>query len=83
MAEEELKEALWSIPGQKSPSPYGFRSYFYKDSKEIVGNDVTVAIMDFFNPGKLLKEVNNSILTLIPKLKCPSSVKYRPMACLL
>lgn len=40
------------------------------------------AIEYFFNSGKLLKELNTAILTLIPKVKCLSSVsKFRPIAC--
>lgn len=79
MIGEEVKEALWSIPEEKSPSSDDFGSHFYKDSWVIVGNDDTATVMNFFNSEKLLKEVNNTIVTLIPKVKCLSSVtEYRP-----
>lgn len=43
---------------------------------------MTNVVIDFFNTGKMLKEINNTILTLIPKVKCPSSVtEYRPIVC--
>lgn len=75
VTEGEAKEALWPIPDY-----FGF--FFYKDSWVILGNDVTAAVLDFLNSGKLLKEVNNTILTLIFKVKCPSNVtEYRTIAC--
>lgn len=38
--------------------------------------------MDFFESGRLLREVNAIVLTLIPKVKCPGNVtEFRPIAC--
>ena len=42
----------------------------------MVGFSVTEAIQNFFNTGKLLKEVNSSLLVLIPKNNNPSSVNH-------
>lgn len=43
---------------------------------------MTHAMIDLFNTGKMLKEITNTILTLIPKVKCPSSItEFRPIAC--
>ncbi|XP_062114713.1 uncharacterized protein LOC133825835 [Humulus lupulus] len=40
------------------------------------------AVLSFLHLGKLLKELNSSTLTLIPKSKCPESVSdFRPIAC--
>ncbi|XP_010696382.1 uncharacterized protein LOC104908909 [Beta vulgaris subsp. vulgaris] len=49
---------------------------------EIVGDEVSEAILDFFKTGKLLKVINITTLTLIPKVTCHSSVtEFRPIAC--
>lgn len=67
VTDEEIRRALFSIPGEKSPGPDGFGTHFFKDAWHIVGNDVIQAIQEFFHTGTLLKEVNNTLITLIPK----------------
>ena len=82
VTDEEIHNAMFSIPGDKSPGPDGFGTHFFKDTWSTVGTEISAAIKDFFTSGKLLKEVNTTILTLIPKVKCPSSVsEFRPIAC--
>ena len=82
VTEEEIKQALFSIPVDKSLGRDGFGTAFYKASWEIIGNDVTLAVKDFFTNGKLLKDMNNTLITLVPKIKCPSNVAdYKPIAC--
>ncbi|XP_056685706.1 uncharacterized protein [Spinacia oleracea] len=79
---DEVKNALFSIPGTKAPGPDGFGSYFYKDAWHIVGDEVIAAILDMLQNGKLLKEVNHTAITLIPKTKCPKDVsEFRPISC--
>jgi len=42
---------------------------------------VVVAIQDFFNTGMLLKEVNATIITLVPKKINPSSMNdFQPIS---
>ncbi|XP_074301629.1 uncharacterized protein LOC141633031 [Silene latifolia] len=51
-------------------------------SWETVGGDVTAAFKDFFQTGQLLKQVNTSTFTLIPKTSNPASVlEFHPIAC--
>ncbi|XP_074282709.1 uncharacterized protein LOC141607248 [Silene latifolia] len=79
---DEIKECIFSIPSTKSPGPDGFSSQFYKDSWDIVGDTVIQAIQNFFQTGKLLRQVNTTTLTLIPKVDNPKSVlEFRPIAC--
>ncbi|XP_056692042.1 uncharacterized protein [Spinacia oleracea] len=70
---EEVKVDLFSIPGVKALGPDGFGSYFYKGSWHIVGDEVIANVLDVFQHGKLLKEANHTVVTLIPKTKCPKN----------
>ena len=60
---EEIKQASFSIPDEKSPSIDGYTSHFYKKAWDIVGSEVVDAIQDFFMTRKLLSEVNVTALT--------------------
>ncbi|XP_074265774.1 uncharacterized protein LOC141588219 [Silene latifolia] len=78
----EIKECLFSISSIKSPGPDGYSSQVFKDFWEIVGGDVIAAIKNFFQTGKLLKQVNTTNITLIPKSSNPTNVlDFRPIAC--
>nr|GEX69325.1 hypothetical protein [Tanacetum cinerariifolium] len=59
VSKQEVKEAMFSMGDDKSPGP---------DAWEIVGSDVTNAICEFFTNGTLLKELNHTIIALIPKV---------------
>lgn len=46
-----------------------------------VGMDVIDAIKDILQSWRLLKEVNTTTITLIPKVKCPRNVsEYKPIS---
>lgn len=82
ISEGETTDAMFSINTDKAAGPDGFNSLFYRHSWEIVKEDVINAIMEFFAKGKMLKQVNSTAITLIPKIACPSSISdYRPIAC--
>uniref|UniRef100_A0A803PG06 Reverse transcriptase zinc-binding domain-containing protein n=1 Tax=Cannabis sativa TaxID=3483 RepID=A0A803PG06_CANSA len=44
---EEIKEAMFSIPGVKSPGPDGYGSYFFQDNWDLVGGETCEAIASF------------------------------------
>ncbi|XP_074309508.1 uncharacterized protein LOC141643988 [Silene latifolia] len=52
------------------------------DSWDIIGVDVSTAVCNFFQNGKLLKQLNAINITLIPKTSNPTYVmEFRPIAC--
>ncbi|XP_074278140.1 uncharacterized protein LOC141601738 [Silene latifolia] len=80
--QKEVKDVFFSIPNHKAPGPDGYSSAFYKDSWDVIGTDVSTAVLDVFKTGKLLKQINATVLTLIPKSKRPTHVhQLRPIAC--
>lgn len=78
----EIKDAMFSIGENKAPGLDGFTVSFFKKAWDIVVNDVCLAIRDLFNNGKLLKELNHTIIALVPKVSTPAKVNdYRPISC--
>ncbi|XP_022019376.1 uncharacterized protein LOC110919413 [Helianthus annuus] len=71
-----------SIGENKAPGPDGFTSAFFKHAWDTVGEEVTDAILAFFDNGQLLKQINHTIIALVPKKETPNSVlDYRPISC--
>ncbi|KAL0302257.1 UNVERIFIED_CONTAM: hypothetical protein Scaly_3037800, partial [Sesamum calycinum] len=79
---DEVKTAFFDIEEDKAPGPDGFSSGFFKAAWPVVGEEVSRAIIDFFKTGRLLKQLNATLLTLIPKVRTPHSVaEFRPISC--
>ncbi|XP_074299409.1 uncharacterized protein LOC141630500 [Silene latifolia] len=77
-----VEAALFSIDPKKSPCPDGYSSGFFRDAWPVIQGSFTSAIQDFFATGKLLKEINSTLISLIPKGNSPSTVlDYRPISC--
>lgn len=81
VCDEEIKLAMFNIGDEKAPGPDGYTSCFFKSAWNVLGKDVCKAVKEFFRTGKLLKEVNASLISLIPKVQNPQVVgDYRPIA---
>ncbi|GJX07985.1 RNA-directed DNA polymerase, eukaryota, reverse transcriptase zinc-binding domain protein [Tanacetum coccineum] len=78
---QEIKEALFSMGNDKAPGPDGYTSAFFKEAWDIIADDVTSAVSEFFINGRLLKELNHTIIALIPKVRYHARVNdYRPIS---
>ncbi|KAL2224845.1 UNVERIFIED_CONTAM: hypothetical protein Sindi_2938300 [Sesamum indicum] len=63
----DVKQAVFDIAEDKAPGPDGYSSGFFKAAWPVIGEEVTRAVLDFFSTEKLLKQINSTILALIPK----------------
>ncbi|CAN1292519.1 LINE-1 retrotransposable element ORF2 protein [Linum perenne] len=82
VSDKEVRDALFSIGDDKSPGPDGYSAFFFKDSWDIIGNEITAAIREFFVTGELSPGLNSTIIALIPKVPNADRMKlFRPISC--
>ncbi|KAH0686276.1 hypothetical protein KY289_017034 [Solanum tuberosum] len=82
VTDEEIHAALVAIGDDKAPGVDGYNAYFNKKSWPVIKEDIIHATKDFFSSGIMLKVINCTSITLVPKIPNHSTVKeYRPIAC--
>jgi hypothetical protein len=79
---DDIRKVVFSIGDDKAPGPDGYSSAFFKRAWHIVGDDFCAAVQDFFTSGRLLRQANHSIITLVPKsANVTSPSDFRPISC--
>lgn len=82
MTELEVQWTLFSQAGDKSLGPDGFTAYFIEKAWSILKDDVIKAIPSLFELSRLLWEINDTIITLVPKVTNSSIIgEFRPISC--
>ncbi|GKA95055.1 sodium/hydrogen exchanger 6 [Tanacetum coccineum] len=82
VSNDEVKSVIFSMGDDRALGPDGFTAAFFKKAWDVVGGDITCAICDFFSNGKLLKELNHTIISLIPKVTTLARINdYHPISC--
>ncbi|KAJ8422037.1 hypothetical protein Cgig2_027268 [Carnegiea gigantea] len=80
--DQEIKQALFSIPDYKSPGPDGFNSGFFKASWKHTNSMVCQAIQEFFRTGVMPNFYAETKLVMIPKTHSPDKASdFRPISC--
>ncbi|KAL5558507.1 hypothetical protein UlMin_034718 [Ulmus minor] len=78
---EDVKEAVFQMALTKSPGADGMSAVFYQSFWSVVGEEVTMACLGFTNRGLPLGSINETIITLIPKIKNPTRItEFRPIS---
>ncbi|XP_075112541.1 uncharacterized protein LOC142182272 [Nicotiana tabacum] len=81
VTKEEVWEELKDISDLKAPGYDGFKVVFFKKSWQIVGEDITQVVMEFFEIAHMYRPVNCTAITLVSKVRNPANVKeYRPIS---
>jgi len=72
---------MWQCEGTKSPGPDGFNFNFLKKNWEVIKDEVVEVVVLFQESGCIPKGCNTSFVTLVPKVRDPSSLEqYRPIS---
>lgn len=67
LTDGEIREAVWSGDGTKSPGYDGFNLNLIKEIWETIGPSICNFIKQFMEQGILLREVNTTWVALTPK----------------
>ncbi|KAL8089620.1 hypothetical protein AgCh_039191 [Apium graveolens] len=77
---EEIKGVIFAMGDDKASGLDCYSTLFFKKVWPIIGEDVCEVVCEFFRTGKLLKEVNATLISLIPKTDHPTVVgDFRPI----
>jgi len=78
---EEIKAAVWDCDGNKAPCPDGINFFFIKKAWNIIGEDIIQMVDEFYRTNLLHAGINNTFVTLIPKIKGANKLSdFRPIS---
>lgn len=78
---EKIKSAMFSISSYKAPGEDGFPAIFYQANWDVVGESVVNFIQNSWINHDLIKDINNTMIVLIPKIDPPEFInQFRPIA---
>ena len=72
---EEVRTALRQMHLTKAPGSDGMSAIFYQKYCDIVGIDVTNMVLNLLNSNASLHDINDTYITLVPKVNMPSKMK--------
>uniref|UniRef100_A0A803Q9W0 Reverse transcriptase n=1 Tax=Cannabis sativa TaxID=3483 RepID=A0A803Q9W0_CANSA len=77
----DIQLALSQINTMKAPGIDGMPRLFYEKHWEVIGRDITKVCLDILNNNKDCRQLNKTLLCLIPKIRQPKQVgDYRPIS---
>ena len=81
LEDAEIIQAIHQLGSLKAPGPDGIPAAFYQKFWTTVQHDVLHMVKAFFHSGFLLKSLNHTFITLIPKVPTPERVtQFRPIS---
>lgn len=82
VAKSEVKAAIEELGSLKAPGPDGLNGAFFQKHWESIKDDVLHAVLSFFAGESLPGEINETLVSLIPKIHMAKSLNHlRPISC--
>ncbi|KAK9291995.1 hypothetical protein L1049_019947 [Liquidambar formosana] len=77
----EVKNAVFSIGAYKAPGPDGMQAIFYHSQWSVLSKSVIDMVRSTFHSGNLPIGLNQTLITLIPKVPSPEDMtQFRPIS---
>ncbi|XP_061368484.1 uncharacterized protein LOC133311446 [Gastrolobium bilobum] len=78
---EEVRKAFFQMPPLKAPGPDGFPALFYHKNWDLIKDQVFKSMKCYLKNPDQIKEINHTLLALIPKIERPCFMRqFRPIA---
>ncbi|CAL1384971.1 unnamed protein product [Linum trigynum] len=78
---EEVRATVMAMNGLKAPGKDGFQAIFYQKCWTLIGADFSRFICSCFVSPSKIQSLNETLLTLIPKVENPTSMnQFRPIS---
>lgn len=74
----EILDAVFAMAPFKAPGPDGLQAIFYQKQWNVVGSSIIQMVTTAFERGKPPSNINSTLITLIPKMKCPE--RHEPLS---
>ncbi|CAL8100465.1 unnamed protein product [Prunus armeniaca] len=79
--EKEAHDALFAIGPYKAPGPDGYSAIFFHNCWSLCKKDIEGSVFKCFSNGFVVEFLNNTIITLVPKITNPHSMlQFRPIS---
>ncbi|XP_075499320.1 uncharacterized protein LOC142537712 [Primulina tabacum] len=77
----EVRKALFDMHPNKALGPDGMSVLFFQKFWDVIGEETTAAILKILNDGAAIEDWNATIVTLVPKIQNPMTMKdFRPIS---
>ena len=72
--QDEVDRAVFQMEALKASGPDGMPPLFFQHYWKFIGDEVLAAVLNCLNSGSFPQSLNNTFITLIPKVKSPTLV---------
>lgn len=77
----EIRDIVFALPKNKAPGPDGVSVEFFVTSWDLVGSDLVAAVKYFFVTPELSRQVNSTVIALLPKVTGAANLsEFRPIS---